>query len=142
MKEKYHKKAGHFFGRGVLQKLLEKRAAAKLAGGVGAPPPLQPIADVSAPPPLPPPEFQPEEAIEYAGGLKLGDRVRIWSDRHGRQWCSQTGVVKSIASNLSLVIETDTLQQQTVMIEEVELVSGLKAVAPAKSLRQITGAMR
>ena len=155
MKDTYHKKAGKFFGKGILKKLLEKRAAAKLAAvaaceatsvelfGQGAAASMQPLADAGvALPPLPPPALELEEVIEYAGGLKLGANVRIWSDRHGKQWCNKTGVVKSFTSNLSLVVETDTLQRQTVMIDEVELVSCLKAVVPAKNLRQITGALR
>ena len=148
LKKKYHKKAGKFFGKGVLKKLLEKRAAAKLAAETACEATtMQLLAAVVPSPPVPPPPWPPpgvemEEAIEHAGGFKLGDRVRIWSDRHGKQWCSQTGVVKSFASDLSLVMETDSLQRKTVISEEIELVSGLKAVAAAKNLRQISGAIR
>ena len=155
VKKKYMLKASKFFGKTLMKKLEKKKTEAKAlkdgstgvdsSGAAVEPLPLPPLPGADSngaaveflpPPPLPPP------LVQELGPFKVGDKVRIWSDRYGKQWCGKQGEVKSFTGEMSMVVETDTLQKQTVHLDDVELLAGLKPATAAKNLRQLPGAVR
>ncbi len=104
--------------------LLKKKADAKAAEAACE----EAVCDEARLPP-------PAEELE---GLKVGDKVRMWSDKHGRQWAGAECVVKSFAGGSAVQVETEALRHHRVQRAELELRSNLKPANVVKNLRQVT----
>ena len=160
VKEKYLKKARKLFGKGLLKKFLKKKAKEKAANedaekglaasvsaasssGGASPSAASSSGGAIVPlPPLPPPPFEAEAEGVGVEGLKIGDKVRIWSDKYGRAWTGVECVVKSFAGGSALEVETEALRRNIVQHEDLELTNGLKPLSDLKNLRQVTATLR
>jgi hypothetical protein len=127
--KKMHKFLGSKFMKALLKKMKSKAVA-------DAAPSAAPSASASASAEVPP----LEDIV--AGPFALGEKVRIWSDMHGKACCGVAGAVLKYVGPDKVLVETDKLTKHEVLVTSVEKVEGLKGMQVQKSLKQVTGALR
>ncbi len=141
------KKAGKFFGKTLLHKMMKEKEEAKAAQAACKEATAAAVASCNSsgaiePAPLASPPLPPPAVAEKLKGLKVVDKVWIRGDKYGRQWTGVECVAKSFAGGSAMQVETEALRHHTVQCEELELRSGLKPVSVMKTLRQVTAALR